>query len=342
MAYKEVILVTGGLGFIGSHFVELLLQKGHRVINIDKITYASNLDIGEKFAREYPEQYEFIQKDINDLEELPYCDYIVHFAAESHVDNSIKDSSPFITSNILGTHRLLQLMLKPKIVNAVNAWNIEMPIFIYIGTDEALGDIHEGFNKEDAKNMPSNPYAASKAAAEMLVVAWARTFGIKYKLTRTTNNYGERQHPEKLIPNAVSRVLTGEKIHIHGHGGYIRNWIHVIDNCEAIYKVMKEGEINATYHISSDEEYSNNEIAKMILKKLGKPFTKEHVQYVQNRSGQDVRYALDNSKMKLLGWKPQHTFSESLDRLISFYKQKLGSGGIEKDTFVQSVHARER
>lgn len=342
MVYKEVILVTGGLGFIGSHFIEILLEKGHRVINIDKITYASNLEIGEEFIKKYPEQYEFIQKDINDLEELPFCDFIVHFAAESHVDNSIKDSSPFIKSNINGTHNLLQLLLRPRIANAAHAWLIETPTFIYISTDEVLGDTHDGFHKEGEVLSPSNPYSASKAAAEYLIKSWSRTFGIKYKITRTTNNYGPRQHPEKLIPNSITRVLTGQKIQIHGHGDYIRNWVHVIDNCNAIYKVMKEGAINETYHVSSDEEYSNNQIAKMILQKLGKPFSKDHVKYIQNRSGQDVRYALDNQKLKKLGWIQKHKFFDVLDEIINFYKQRLGGDRFEKDSFVQGFYARER
>jgi len=234
-------------------------------------------------------------------------------------------------------------LLRPKIQNAAHAWLINMPIFIYVSTDEVLGDFHEGFAKEGDVLNPSNPYSASKAGAEYLIKSWERTFGIKYKITRTTNNYGERQHPEKLIPNSITRALAGHKINIHGHGNYIRNWIYVKDNCEAIYKIMKEAPINETFHVSSDEEFSNNEIVKMILEKLGKKLSKETVQYVQNRSGQDVRYALDNSKLKKLGWTQKNKFSKILSKIIDHYKKEIGVGGkIEKDTAIQSFHAPER
>lgn len=336
MAYKEVILVTGGLGFIGSHFIELLLEKGHRVINIDKITYASNLEIGEKFLKDYPEQYTFIQKDINDLEDLPFCDYIVHFAAESHVDNVIKDSTPFIKSNVLGTYHLLQLLLKPAIINKMYAWEQNLPTFIYISTDEVFGDIPDGFYKEDDRHYPSNPYSASKAAAELFVKSWARTYGINYKITRTTNNYGERQHPEKLIPHTITNILRDKKIPIHGHGHYIRNWIYVKDNCEAIYDVMKNGEINSCYHISSDEEFSVIDIVKMILEAMEKPFSNNYIQYIQNRTGQDVRYALDNSKIKALGWKQKVYFKDYIKRIIDYYKECDMSA---EDISIQSAHA---
>lgn len=319
---KETVLVTGGLGFIGSHFIQLLLERGHKVINIDKVTYASNEEIGKEFEKNYPNEYTFIKKDIAELDELPFCNYIVHFAAESHVDNSIRDSSPFIQSNIIGTYNLLRLLIKSKADNMIHFWHSKIPIFIYIGTDEIFGDIEEGFFKEGDCYNPSNPYSASKAAAELLVKSWSRTYGIQYKITRTTNNYGERQHPEKLIPMAITQALSNKKIIIHGDGSYIRNWIYVKDNCEAIYTIMKKGSINQDYHISSNEEYSVNDIVKMILKCFNKSLNSATCEYIQNRAGQDVRYALNSDKIKKIGWKQKHNLIESLPKMIKYYLKR--------------------
>ncbi len=306
---EAVAVVTGGLGFIGSHFIELLLEKGFRVINIDKVTYASDPKINAVFKRKYPRHYTFIKKDINDLKELPQCRYVVHFAAESHVDNSIRSSQVFTKSNVMGTHNLLDLLVKRP----------EKPMFIYVSTDEVFGDIKDGFFKEDDRLLPSNPYSASKAGGEMLVLAYGRTFGIPYKITRTTNNYGSRQHPEKLIPSAILRLLKGEKILIHGTGEQVRNWIHVKDNCRAIYDVMTKGRANETYHVASPEELSVNQIAEIILRGFGKPFNDSTVEYVRDRAGQDIRYALDDSKLRKLGWKPEDKLQDQIGKLIKKY-----------------------
>jgi dTDP-glucose 4,6-dehydratase len=312
---KNKVLVTGGLGFIGSHFVELLLEKGYEVTNIDKITYASNINF-----RPASPHYRLIQEDVKDLDSLPPCDYIVHFAAESHVDNSIANSDPFMQSNVLGTHNLLELLRKSKIEDFKYGWEHTDPIFIYIGTDEVFGDIENGFFLEDDRHNPSNPYSASKSCAEMLVKAWGRTYGLPYRITRTTNNYGERQFPEKLVPRCIKSCLTGQKIPIQGTGEYVRNWIYVKDNCEAILRVMESGKNGETYHISSNEEYSVVEIVKGILFKFKLDFDK-NVEFVANRTGQDVRYALDNSKIKReLGWEPKHYMWSVLDKIIESYK----------------------
>ncbi len=314
----KTVVVTGGLGFIFSHFVEMLLAKGYKVINIDKVTYASNLD----FKPDSP-NYSFIQADIKDLKEIPYCDYVVHAAAESHVDRSISNSDPFIDSNILGTYNLLELLKNKKIENMQLGWEYTEPVFIHISTDEVHGDIEKGFFPEAAPHNPSNPYAASKASAEMLVKAWARTYGIPYRITRTTNNYGERQHPEKLIPRCITNCITGQKIPIQGTGEYIRNWIYVKDNCDAILKVMEEGKNGEIYNISSNEEYSVIQVVKMILEKFGKEFSSNTVEFVQNRSGQDWRYGLDNKKIKdELGWSQQHMLADVLDHMIEDYQKK--------------------
>lgn len=309
MDKENTIIVTGGLGFIGSHFIELALEKGFSVVNIDKVTYASDPNINSAFKRKYPAQYVFIKKDINDLKELPDAKYLVHFAAESHVDNSIKDGSVFIKSNVLGTQNLLSIIAQKK----------DKPEFIHISTDEVFGDTETGFFKEDDIMRPSNPYSASKAAAEMVVLAYARTYGIPYKITRTTNNYGSRQHPEKLIPRSIVSILKNEPIPIHGTGEQVRNWIHVKDNVRAIYEIMTKGSLGEAYHIASGEELSVNQIAKTILDSFEKPWNAQTVQYVADRSGQDIRYALDSSKIRALGWIPQDSLKEHISKLIYKY-----------------------
>ena len=245
---KKTILVTGGLGFIGSHFIEVCLKAGHRIINIDKMSYASNKNIS------FSGDYNFIKKDICDLKEIPHCDIVVNFAAESHVDNSISESINFINSNIKGVYNILELIKNQKIKSAMNAQNFKMPLFVQISTDEVFGDIDEGFFLENDRHHSSNPYSATKAAAEQLVFAWSRTYNIPFLMTRTTNNYGERQHPEKLIPCAITKILKGQKVPIHGDGSYVRNWIHVEDNVSAILKIIDLGKINEVYHIASEEE----------------------------------------------------------------------------------------
>lgn len=317
------MLVTGGLGFIGSHFIEYVLEKGYNVVNIDKITYASRPDLNDVFMKRYPDQYQFIKKDIVELEELPYCDFIIHFAAESHVDNAIKDGMVFTMNNIVATQNLLNLIVKTKNSNVSHSWNVKQPLFLYISTDEVFGDIDEGFFKETDCLKPSNPYSSSKASAEMIVLAYHRTYNIPYIITRTTNNYGPRQHPEKLVPSCIKSALANEQIKIHGSGNQIRNWIHVLDNCAAIYTILTKGELNATYHISSDEEYSVNEVAGIILDAVGSKYDSKTIRHVQDRAGQDTRYALDSSKIKKLGWKPKHYFKKEIVNIIKNTKDEL-------------------
>jgi dTDP-glucose 4,6-dehydratase len=311
------ILVTGGLGFIGSHFIELALDKGYIVINYDKITYASNVDFlpDSKY-------YAFQKIAIEQMTALPSCDYIVHFAAESHVDRSINNSDPFINSNVMGTYRILELLKREKIENMQFGEPWTPPVLIYIGTDEVFGDTEEGFFKEDDNHNPSNPYSATKSCAEMLMKAWGRTYDLPCRITRTTNNYGERQHSEKLIPQCITSLANDRKVPIHGSGEYVRNWIYVKDNCNAIMKVMEEGKNGESYHISSNEEFSVLDIAEKICKKMNKDPC-DYIQFISNRSGQDVRYALDNSKIKKeLGWKQEYKFDQILNNIIESYLEK--------------------
>lgn len=316
------ILVTGGLGFIGSHFIEKCLKAGHKVINVDKITYASNLDI------DFGKNYQFIKKDICELDHIPTCDIIVNFAAESHVDNSITESLNFMNSNVKGVYNILEILKNNKIKSSLAAQKYVAPLFVQISTDEVFGDIEEGFFKEDDRHCASNPYSATKSAAEQIVFAWSRTYDLPYLMTRTTNNYGQRQHPEKLIPCAITKLLRGEKVPIHGSGTYVRNWIHVEDNVEAIYRVIDQGQINEVYHVSSDEEYSVNEIVKRVCDCLKLNF-EESTDYSSDRAGADLRYALNSDKIKNLGWHQARTLEAELPNIVEYYRSK-------NDTTIQS------
>lgn len=313
---NTICVVTGGLGFIGSHFIDTVLDLGWKVINIDKVNYASlNIDFDGHG------NYYHIKEDIAEIKDLPFCDLIVNFAAESHVDNSISASDIFVKSNILGVYNLLEILKKKKIKNTQNSWSYKSPLFIQISTDEVFGDILEGGFEEESRFKPSNPYSASKAAAENLLTAWGRTYGIPYMITRTTNNYGPRQHPEKLVPMAISKCLRGEKIIVHGNGMYVRNWIHVLDNVEGILTVIQKGEVGESYHIASDEEYSVVDICTMILAQFGKKFDETTINSSLDRSGADLRYALNTNKIKALGWKQNRDFQIEISNIVEYYKE---------------------
>ncbi len=287
----KIFIVTGGRGFIGSHFVELLLAHGHSVIDIDKMTYAANTDL--PFDKN--PKYTLIKQDIKDITHLPNCDYIVNFAAESHVDNSIVNSFPFIESNIIGVHNLLELVRRKH--------ECDRPLFFQISTDEVYGDILDGSFIEDDKLKPSNPYSAAKAAAEMLVMSYGRTYGIKYLISRSTNNYGSRQYFEKLIPKIIASIRSNRKVPIHGDGSYIRDWIHVTDNVNGIYKIIESNDVNNIYNISSSCLMSNIEVVNHIKERLN--IIDDIVNFVPNRTGQDLRYSISSEKLRKLGWEPK-------------------------------------
>ena len=285
-------VVTGGRGFIGSHFVEEVLNRGDKVIDIDKMTYAAS----KILPWDSNPNYTLIKEDINELEHIPNCDVIVNFAAESHVDNSIKDTGPFIKSNILGVHNLLELIRgKPK---------YNRPLFLHISTDEVYGDRLIGSFTEDNKLSPSNPYSATKAAAEMLVLSYGRTYGLDYIITRSANNYGPRQYEEKLIPKCVESILSGKKIPIHGDGSYIRDWTYVKDNISGLLKIIDSGIKNEIFNVASENHMTNLEVVDEILKWYEK--SRSILKFVQNRWGQDLRYSIDASKLRSLGWLPKH------------------------------------
>jgi dTDP-glucose 4,6-dehydratase len=284
------ILVTGGRGFIGSHFVEKALQRGDTVIDIDKMGYASH----SRLPWDNHINYTFIKSDISEIQHLPSCDVLINFAAESHVDNSIKLPDVFVKSNILGVHNLLELIR--------NKPSYDRPLFFHISTDEVYGDRSEGQFSEMDKLTPSNPYSATKAAAEMIVLSYARTYDIDYVITRSGNNYGERQFEEKLIPKCVLSIQQNKSIPIHGDGSYIRDWIYVEDNVNAILKIIDSNIKNDIFNIASENYLTNLEVANTIIKWLDKG----KIKFVENRSGQDLRYATSADKLKNIGWSPKH------------------------------------
>ena len=286
------ILVTGGRGFIGSHFVERALDEDWVIVDIDKETYASS----KSLPWDNNQNYTFIKQDIKDVTHLPSCDYLVNFAAESHVDNSISSSTVFMDSNCYGVHNLLELVRGKK--------RYDRPLFFQISTDEVYGDREVGEFSESECLKPSNPYSATKAAAEMLILSYSRTYDIDYVITRSTNNYGERQYEEKLIPNTISSLQHDRKVPVHGDGSYVRDWMYVKDNVDAIFTIIKNNIKNEIFNIGARNYMTNLEVVDEVLSWHNKART--HISFVENRWGQDLRYAVNNDKLSKLGWRPKH------------------------------------
>ncbi len=290
---SKTFLVTGGRGFIGSHFVDLVLNQGHNVIDIDKMTYAAS----KTLPWDNNKNYEHIKADLCDITHLPVCDIIVNFAAESHVDNSIEAPSVFLHSNVVGVFNILNL-LRAKVY--------QKPLLVHISTDEVYGDVNEGEKDEKSVLNPSNPYSATKAAAEMILFAYARTFNIKYQIVRSTNNYGPRQYPEKLIPRIIHSINTDQNIPLHGDGSYVRDWLYVKDNAEAIYKICNlEKDYNNIWNVSAYNYMKNLDVVKQVCSWYNIDNYLDHVEYVENRLGQDYRYSICSNKIRSkLGWTP--------------------------------------
>ena len=311
---KKIIYVTGCLGFIGHVVAHRCLMNGHYVIGVDKETYAANLNILSALKKF--NQFKYIKSDINDLEFLYDCDYIINTAAETHVDNSIVDSDAFIHSNIDGVHHILKLIREKH--------HFKMPTLIHFSTDEVYGDIEVGSHVETDLLKPSNPYSATKAAADMLVLAWARTYNIPYVIVRPTNNYGMGQYVEKLIPKTCKYLSLGRKIPLHQSGTPRRTWLHVDDTAEAILSVIQSNVKNEIYNISGNYEDSNISVVQKIIKCFHD--TEAFEQYVDltyTRQGQDVRYSIDDSKLKQLGWKPETVFDQRLPSIVGYYKDNF-------------------
>ncbi len=302
----EIVTVTGGLGFIGKHFVRRCLDMGCFVRNFDKVSYAADLKVKQEF--EAHPRYRFHKADIASLEFLPESDVLVHFAAESHVDNAITSNRKFCETNVIGTQNLLELA-RQKHVN-------ERPLFVHISTDEVYGDIADGRHSENDRLVPSNPYSATKAAADMLVKSWGRTYGLDWMIVRPTNNYGEHQYPEKLIPKSTWRMRRGLKAIMHGNGSYVRSWLHAEDTVDALLAIIRNGERGRIYNAGSNIELKNIEVLRAIAGILGVPEAQAWEQTV-DRSGQDIRYSLDDSALRALGWTPKREFFKELPRIVA-------------------------
>ena len=315
------LLVTGGAGFIGSNFIRYLLNKpsassadkvDYEIINLDLLTYAGNLENLKDI--ESNKNYKFVKGDIADKELVDKlvkdCDIIVNFAAESHVDRSIIDSSDFIRTNIVGTHNLLEA-----------AKSNGLKRFHHISTDEVFG--HLGPNdpafSENTPYAPRSPYSASKAASDHLVRAYFHTFGLPVTISNCSNNYGPFHFPEKLIPLAITNIIEGKKIPVYGDGMQVRDWLFVEDHCEAIDLIVQKGKIGETYCIGGNAEKMNMEIVKKILELLNKG--EEMIEYVKDRPGHDRRYAIDFSKISSeLGWQPRTSFEDGMKKTVDWYK----------------------
>jgi len=317
----KVVYITGCLGFIGSYVTRVCLEKGWYVKGVDKITYVANKDLLNEFKKY--ENFSFVQSDINDLKFLYECDYVINTAAETHVGNSIVNSDEFIHSNINGVHHLLELIKNYRQETA------KTPTLLHFSTDEVYGDIEKGAHIETDLLKPSNPYSATKAAADMLILAWGRTYNLPYIIVRPTNNYGIGQYVEKLIPKTCKMLHLGRKISLHNNGTPIRNWLHAADTANAVIKIIESGIQNEVYNIAGGFEQSNYEtVRKVIYEFFNNDEEKfegidNYLDLSYSRVGQDVRYALDDSKLKSLGWKPIAIFDKELPSIIKYYKKKF-------------------
>lgn len=311
----KVVYVTGCLGFIGSYVTRACLHKEWYVKGVDKMTYASNDDLLDEFISY--DNFSFIRSDINDLKFLYECDYVINTAAETHVGNSIANSDDFVHSNINGVHNLLEL------IKNYRQESSRKPIFLHFSTDEVYGDINEGAHTEADLLKPSNPYSATKAAADMLVLAWARTYNLPYVIVRPTNNYGIGQYVEKLIPKACKFLKLGKRIPLHNNGTPIRNWLHAEDTARAIITIIEAGVENEIYNIAGGYEQSNLETVFKVIKEYGILDAYDMVDLSYHRAGQDARYALDDFKLRSIGWKPQAVFDEKLKDIVDYYKNKF-------------------
>jgi dTDP-glucose 4,6-dehydratase len=309
---KEYILVTGGCGFIGSNFIKYMFKTYPeiKIINVDKLTYCgklSNLTLMEK-----NDNYIFFKADICDFEFMnslmTECYAVIHFAAESHVDNSIKEPFVFTKTNVLGTHVLLEAARKN-----------DIETFLYVSSDEVYGSIAEGNFTEESLFRPNSPYSASKAAGDLLVQAYYNTYGLPIVITRSCNNFGPNQFPEKMMPLFITNILQDKKVPVYGDGQNVREWIYVEDNCRAIDLVFRKGKIGEAYNIGSGNGIANIELTKKILSLMDKDETS--IEFVKDRLGHDFRYSVDCSKIKELGFTPVDDFETQLKNTIKWYQE---------------------
>jgi dTDP-glucose 4,6-dehydratase len=312
----KIVYVTGCLGFIGSYVTELCLEKGWYVFGIDKCTYASNLNKLEHFLS-FP-NFKFENKDITEIDRLVDCDYIINTAAETHVDNSIRKSEVFFQSNILGVYHLIELLRSYCKESQV------FPTLIHFSTDEVYGDIESGEHIETDVLKPSNPYSATKAAADQLIIAWGRTYKLPYNIIRPTNNYGIGQYVEKLIPKSCKYLGLNRQIPLHNNGLPIRNWLHAKDTARAVLSVINSGVENEIFNVAGGFEQSNIDTVKKIIDCYFSYPIDDYEKYLNfeiSRAGQDVRYGINDDKIRSLGWKPESVFDEEIKEIVEYYKK---------------------
>tara|TARA_Y100001970_G_scaffold228175_1_gene282528 strand:+ start:21 stop:1040 length:1020 start_codon:yes stop_codon:yes gene_type:complete len=336
------IIVTGGLGFIGSNLIDLLIKKKYYVINIDKVSYSSNFYNVKNFSQK---RYKFIKCDINNrLKIRKIFKYynpvgIFNLAAETHVDRSIDNPSNFIKSNILGVFNLLEEFKHFFKKNRKTK-------LIHISTDEVYGDILKGRSNENYPYKPSSPYAASKASSDHLVMSYIKTFNIPAIVTNCSNNFGPKQHPEKLIPKLIYNIIKNKKLPIYGKGKNSREWIYVSDHCEALLKVLNKGKLGEFYNIGSNINLNNIQISKMLLKVSKKIMNKNSnakIKFVKDRPGHDFRYALDSKKIrKKLRWKPKTKILDGINKTFSWYfENKMYYESISKKDIEKRLGVRK-
>jgi len=313
---NKIVYVTGCLGFIGSYVTRKCLERGWHVRGIDKITYASNPNLLHEFL-EYP-NFVFEERDINDIEFLYECDYFINTAAETHVGNSIVKSEDFLYSNVNGVYHILELLRNYRQESTT------LPTFIHFSTDEVYGDIENGSHGEKDILKPSNPYAATKAAADQLILAWARTYNLPYVILRPTNNYGIGQYVEKLIPKSVKFLSLDRKIPLHNGGTPVRNWLNADDTAEAVMVIIDSKVQNEIFNICGGFEQSNLETVSKIINLMSpNENVNDHLDLHIVRVGQDIRYALDDSKLRALGWSPKKIFDQELPKIVEYYKNNF-------------------
>ena len=312
----KTVYITGCLGFIGSYVTRTCLEKGWYVKGVDKMTYASNKDLLKEFEK-FP-NFSFMECDINDIEFLYECDYIINTAAETHVGNSLVKSEQFVHSNINGVHNLLEL------IRNYRAESKNLPILLHFSTDEVYGDIEEGEHIETDMLNPSNPYSATKAAADQLITAWGRTYDIPYVILRPTNNYGIGQYVEKLIPKTIKYLNLDKKIPLHNGGTPIRNWLHAQDTADAVITIIESKVKNEIFNICGGFEQRNlDTVNKIIILYHENKEVDKYLDLDIKRKGQDVRYALNDNKLRSLGWSPKKLFNNEIKHIVKYYKHKF-------------------
>ena len=344
----KVCMITGCAGFIGSHLTKKCLNMGWYVYGIDKLSYCSYPNLMKEFEKEFPQQFKFEHIDINDITHIPDLDVLFNICSESHVDNSIENSDEFIKSNITGVHNLLEIIRHKKI----------QPLFYQMSTDEIYGEASQTNSHKETDNYnPSNPYSFSKASADLLVKSFSRTYGIKYKIGRATNTWGIRQNSEKLIPKTCKNLMIGKKIPLHNYGLPIRTWLHVNDCVDGILKIVEEGNLNEIYNIGGDLEIENWKIVGKIARIMNvcPDYPEFYVKVKTNnnsilathnmqefcdtsyidsnlekicdfsyhRDGQDLRYSLDDSKLRKLGWSNKCKLDEELPSVVEYYRNNF-------------------